>query len=265
MIKNKIADKLLTAVIFILVWQVFYSVGVDICGWWKPYAVPSPAGVVNTAIHLISSGSLASSVLASIARGFWGFMIALAAGSVLGILMVNYSYFRRNLKPVISGVQSLPSICWVPFAILWFGLGDSAILFVVVMGSVFSIALAIDSAVCNVEPIYIKAALTMGATKKDLYQKVIFPAAVPTLTAGLKQSWSFAWRALMSGEVMSSSMGLGYTLMLGRDFGDINQVMLIMLVIIVIGMMIDRLVFNRIERKIQRKWGLSGPEMKGIL
>lgn len=92
------------------------------------------------------------------------------------------------------GIQTLPSICWVPFSILWFGLTQTAIIFVVIMGSAFSMAIAVDNAILNVPPIYKKAALTMGANQKQIYWKVIFPASLPELISGMKQGWSFAWK-----------------------------------------------------------------------
>ena len=161
------------------------------------------------------------------------------------------------LHPLLLGLQTLPSICWVPFAILWFGLDESAVLFVVVMGSAFSIALSVRNGIRNVNPLWIKAAKTMGADRKQLYIKVMLPASMPAFVEGLRQGWSFAWRALMSGEVMSATVGLGHTLMMGRDLADINQVMLVMLVIILIGIIIDRFVFWRIEERILRKRGLK--------
>ena len=124
------------------------------------------------------------------------------------------------------------------------------------MGSAFGIAIAIESGIKNVPPIYIKAARTMGVDSFQLYARVIFPAALPAFVSGLKQGWSFAWRALMSGEVMSASMGLGYTLMVGRDLADINQVMTVMLVIILIGILIDKGIFTQIEMRILKKRGL---------
>ena len=124
------------------------------------------------------------------------------------------------------------------------------------MGAAFSIAIATDNAIKNVQPIYKKAALTMGATQKQLYLQVIFPACLPELVSGLKQGWSFAWRALMSGEVMTTSIGLGQTLIMGRDLADINQVMLIMIIIIIVGAMIDKVIFSKIERKILSQRGL---------
>ena len=173
-----------------------------------------------------------------------------------GALIIRFSYLERNLKPLILGIQTLPSICWVPFAILWFGLTESAIVFVIVMGSAFGIALSIESGIKNIPPIYIKAAQTMGVKPLALYRRVIFPAALPAFISGLKQGWSFAWRALMSGEVMSASVGLGYTLMVGRDLADINQVMSVMLIIICIGILIDKGIFSLLENHILRQRGL---------
>ena len=180
-------------------------------------------------------------------------MAAVLIGTLLGLLMNHFTYLQKNLKPVVLGIQTLPSVCWVPFSILWFGLSTEAILFVVVMGAAFSIAISVDNAIRNVPSIYKKAALTMGAQKQQMYRYVIFPACLPELISGLKQGWSFAWRALMAGEVMTTSLGLGQTLIMGRDLADINQVMLVMIVIILIGMLIDKCVFSVIEKQVMRK------------
>lgn len=144
----------------------------------------------------------------------------------------------------------------MPFSILWFGLSTNAILFVVIMGSAFSIAISVDNAIKNIQPIYKKAALTMGANKRQMYINVIFPASLPEFVSGLKQGWSFAWRALMAGEVMTTSKGLGQTLIMGRDLADINQVMLVMVVIVIVGIIIDKYIFSIIEKRILSKRGL---------
>lgn len=255
---NKILIQLLIYVCLVLVWQAVYSIGVDILKLWKPYAMPNPLGVAKSFVQLSVDGTLGFAVLYSLMRACLGFLIAVLIGIAAGVLLIQFETLNSALKPLILGVQSLPSVCWVPFAILWFGLKEKAILFVVVMGSAFSISLAVENGVKSINPIYIKAALTMGATKKDLYTRVIFPASLPALLAGMRQGWSFAWRALMSAEVMSASIGLGYTLILGRDLADINQVMLVMLVIILVGILIDKCIFSKVERIILKKRGLSG-------
>lgn len=254
---RKIAGSILFFLGLVLAWQLLYVAATDWSGWAKPYAVPHPAGVWKSAGILIKNGTLLAAVRGSMLRVLAGFSISVAVGVFFGILIINSAYLARNLKPVLLGIQTLPSICWVPFAILWFGLKESAVIFVVVMGSVFSISLAVESGIKEVPPIYIKAAKTMGVSPGKMYTKVIFPAALPSFVAGLKQAWSFAWRALMSGEVMSASAGLGYTLMMGRDLADIDQVMTVMLVIIAIGIVIDKGIFASVEDHILKKRGLK--------
>lgn len=249
-------SSLVFAVLLLLVWQVIYTLGTGVLGWWKPYAMPSPLGVVESLGKMLGNGTLWKATAYSLRRVVLGFAISLVVGTLLGILISSSDYFNRNLKPLLNGVQSLPSVCWVPFAILWFGLGEASILFVIVIGSTFSVSLAIENAIRTVPPIYIKAAQTMGAGKRQLYLNVIWPAALPGVLAGLKQSWSFAWRALMSGEVMSAYVGLGYTLMSGRDLADINQVTGVMLVIILVGVLVDKAVFSNLERRVLKKRGL---------
>lgn len=237
-------------------WQLFYWLGVDVLEMFKPYAIPSPLGVAERFAELCSDGTLWEAVGNSLLRGVAGYAIAIVIGLAVGLLIHHFQYLQKNLKPLVLGIQTLPSVCWVPFSILWFGLSTQAILFVVVMGSAFSIAISVDNAIKNVQPIYIKAALTMGAGKRQTYWNVILPASLPELVSGLKQGWSFAWRALMAGEVMTTSVGLGQTLIMGRDLADINQVMLVMLVIIVVGILIDKLIFSVIEKRLLTKRGL---------
>lgn len=252
---RKIIGSILFAVGLIVLWQLLYVAATDWFDWAKPYAVPHPLGVWRSLCSLTMDGTLASAVANSMLRVLIGFGISIVVGIIFGILIIQSEYLARNLKPLILGIQTLPSICWVPFAILWFGLGESAIIFVVVMGAAFSIAIAVESGIKNVPPIYIRAAKTMGVSGLKLYTKVIFPAALPSFISGLKQGWSFAWRALMSGEVMSAAAGLGFTLMVGRDLADINQVMTVMLVIILIGIIIDKGIFFSVERHIQKQRG----------
>lgn len=243
--------------ILVVLWQGFYWLSVEVFELCKAYSVPSPMGVAERFVELCSDGTLFTATGNSLLRGIGGYVIAIVIGIVLGLLMNHFGYLQKNLKPLVLGVQTLPSVCWVPFSILWFGLSTEAILFVVVMGSAFSIAISVDNAIKNVLPIYSRAALTMGASKKQLYLHVILPASLPELISGMKQGWSFAWRALMAGEVMTTSIGLGQTLIMGRDLADINQVMLVMLVIVLVGIIIDKCIFSVIEKRILKKRGLA--------
>ncbi len=214
-------------------------------------------GVWNTFIILFQNGSLGVGILATLRRAVIGYIIALVIGIILGLLTVRFKNFGKQFSSLVVGLQTLPSICWLPFAILWFGLSESAVLFVIVMGSTFAIAIAVKDGIGNINPLYLRAARTMGANGIPYYRDVVFPAALPTLITGLKQSWSFAWRALMAGEMLSATIGLGVILMQGRNFSDINQVMAMMVVIIIVGLLIDKFVFGTLERSVRRRWGLD--------
>lgn len=259
--KKNMSKNIIKSLIFyallVVCWQLIYWLGTEVLEWWKPYAFPNPTGVVSVMFKLFKDGTILLAIIYSLKRALIGFFIAVFIGMLLAVLIYKVRMISRYLKPILMGMQTLPSICWVPFAILWFGLNEEAIIFVVIMGAAFGIALSLESGMKNINSIYVKVARTMGANEKDLFFKVIFPASMPALIAGLRQGWSFAWRALMSGEVMSSTIGLGYTLMMGRDLADINQVMFVMLVIVAVGIFIDKCIFLKAEEKIMLKRGIQ--------
>jgi NitT/TauT family transport system permease protein len=196
-------------------------------------------------------------VLASAKRIFLGYMLSIIIGIFVGLAIVRFKYLDENVSPLILGLQTLPSICWLPFSILWYGLNESAIIFVITIGSTFAVSIAIESGMKNINPLFVRAAKTMGAKGFSLYWNVIIPASLPSIISGLKQGWSFAWRALMAGEMISATKGLGQVLMVGRDLADISQVMAIMIVIVILGVAVDKLIFGRMEINIRQKWGLD--------
>jgi len=238
-------------------WELVYFLGVDILKIWKPYIFASPIDVIQTLVYLWQDQTLLVAISASLQRIVLGYGISVVVGTIIGIIIVQSPYLERNFSSLILGMQTLPSICWLPFAILWFGLSESAILFVTAIGSVFAVSIAIQTGIKNINPLYIRAARTMGADSVKLYRYVIFPASLPAVIGGMKQGWSFAWRALMAGEMLAATKGLGYVLMIGRDLADISQVMAVMVVIIVLGLLVEKLVFGKIEIKLRKKWGLD--------
>jgi NitT/TauT family transport system permease protein len=152
------------------------------------------------------------------------------------------------------GLQTLPSVCWVPLALLWFGQTEAAMLFVVVMGTLWSVVIATETGVRNVPPIYRRAALTMGSKRLHMWFKVILPAAPPFIVSGMKQGW--AWRSLMAaGWTILTGFGLGQLHHYGA--GAMDQVIAIMLVIVVIGLLADKIFFSPIERFLHHRWGTS--------
>ena len=234
-----------------------YKLGVDYFRIWKDYVFPSPLTVCLTLGELVADNTLLIAILASARRIIIGYCISMVIGIALGLALVRFKYLDEQASPVILGLQTLPSICWLPFAVLWYGLNESAIIFVIAVGSAFAVAIAIESGMKNVNPLFVRAAKTLGASGLKTYWHVIIPASLPSVISGLKQGWSFAWRALMAGEMLLATKGLGQVLMIGRDLSDISQVVAVMIVIVILGVAVDKLIFGRIEDSIRHKWGLD--------
>jgi len=193
----------------------------------------------------------------SLKRIIIGYTLALIIGISIGILIATSSFFRWLFGLIILGVQSLPSICWLPVAILWFGLNEKAILFVVLMGSLGSITIAVRDGFNNIPVIYHRVGATFGAKWWQHIIYVSMPAALPNFVTGLKQGWSFAWRSLMAGELLYHSRSLGSLLSDARDLADYPRMYAVMLLIILVSILVERLIFLQLERKIHARWGLK--------
>ena len=223
---------------------------------WPDYLLPSPAGVSRALIDGFGDGDFLAAIGGSLRRLVIGYAIAIVAGIVIGVLIATVRWVNDTIGLLVMGLQALPSICWLPLALLWFGLSEKAIVFVVIMGAVLSIAQATADGVRNTPPIYMHAARNLGAHGVRLYTSVVLPSALPSIVTGMKLGWSFAWRSLMAGELLYALPGLGHLLMLGRDLNDMSQVVAVMLVIIALGLLTDHLVFGAWERQIRRQRGL---------
>lgn len=224
---------------------------------WDATLFPSPFQVARTLWEGLQDGTLLIAMGTSLRRVLLGYAISLLVGVPLGIALARSKFLDDTLGALVNGLQALPSICWLPLALLWFGLNDRAILFVVVMGAVLAITISVQDGVKNIPPVYLRAATTMGVRPFSFYTEVLLPASLPSLLTGAKLGWSFAWRALMSGELLFVSLGLGHQLMMGRELADMSQVIAVMLVIIAIGLLVDRAIFGALEKQVRERWGLN--------
>jgi NitT/TauT family transport system permease protein len=230
--------------------------GVARSGLWPSYLLPGPFEVLAALVAGVRSGLFVHGAVVSLSRIAVGFGVSLVLGVGLGVLLGRVRVLDDTVGSLVLGLQALPSVCWLPLALLWFGLNDRAIVFVVIMGALFSITLGVDAGVKNTPPTYLQAGRNLGASGLGLYTQVILPAAKPAILAGVKQGWSFAWRSLMAAELLYYSLSLGNLLQAGRDLNDASRVMAVMLVIVTIGVTIDRLVFAPAERRVRARWGL---------
>ena len=227
---------------------------------WSPVLLPSPMKVVEYLKTAAADGTLWQATVITVKRLLIGYVIGLIAGVPLGLLTARFNFLPDTMGTLALGLTTLPSVCWVPLALLWFGQSEAAMLFVVVMGTLWSVVIATDTGVRHVPPNYRRAALTMGSKGFHIWLTVILPAALPYVVSGMKQGWAFAWRSLMAAEIfvtILTGFGLGQLLHYGRELNAMDQVIAIMFVIVVIGLLADKTIFAPIERFLHRRWGTS--------
>jgi NitT/TauT family transport system permease protein len=217
--------------------------------------LPGPVAVAKALGASVRDQTLPLAIVKTLARLGVGYALALVIGIPLGVSLARVRLVKDAIGPLVLGMSAVPSICWLPLAILWFGLSELAIQVVVVCGAVLPIAIATESAVSQVNPSIDRAARTMGARGLRLLVTVTLPAALPGILAGAKLGWTFALRSLMAGELLFVSGGLGQMLETGRDLGDTALVVAIVLVIVVLGRASEWLLFGRLDRLVARRWG----------
>lgn len=266
---------------------------------WKPWVFPAPSHVIDASLGMLNvrtylgdplhagwptsphpeGGIIAApdAIAAPAQRSLWGspllialptsgvrllagFVVSLVLGTFLGVVMWRFEFVNSVVGPVFLGLQTLPSVCWVPLAILLLGINEASILFVLVMGSCFAMAISMRDGLRTVPPIYIAAGVMLGARKLRLYRHVLLPSSLPALAGTLRQGFGFAWRSLMGAELILivQRRGLGFLLNAGRDFADIAQVVAVMMVMVGAGMAIDRWVFAPLEKRVRVRFGLVG-------
>ena len=226
--------------------------------FWSAVLVPDPMDVWLYLKGAVEDGTLMQALWITMKRLLLGYIVGVVAGIPLGLLTARFQWANDTIGVTALGLQGLPSVCWVPIALIAFGQSEGAMLFVVVMGTIWSVVISTDNGVRAVPPIYARAARTMGSKGWHTWIFVIMPAALPFIVSGVKQGWAFAWRSLMAAEIyvtILTGFGLGQLLHYGRELNAMDQVLGVMLVIIMIGLLADKVLFAPWESFLYRRWG----------
>lgn len=218
---------------------------------------PSLIQVLQTLFTGITNGQIVVAIGKSMSRLLIGFSIATSLGLVFGYLIWRFKLVEDTLGFLVTALQSIPSIVWFPLAIIWFGLNDLSILFIVTIGATWTMTISATSGFKNVPVLYQRVAKTLGSSGVHFLKTVILPASVPQIISGLRIAWAFSWRALMAGELLGSGGGLGHLLETGRSLGQMDLVISVMIIIGIIGVIMDNVVFLRLEKNVQKKWGIQ--------
>ena len=251
-----IVAPIVVVVAFLGIWQAIWASAIE-----PEYVIPSPSTVGGRLWVMVSDGTAWTATWTSLRRGALGFLLALVIGTALGLVISHVSFLRKGFRPILSALQSMPSVAWVPFAVLLLGLNPSALYVVILLGAVPSIANGLMGGLDQTPPILRRAGTVLGAEGLSLIRHVLVPAALPTYLTGLKQGWAFSWRSLMAAELIVNSpklgTGLGQVMQNGRDMSDMPTVIAAMALILCVGIAVELGVFAPIERTILRNRGLA--------
>ncbi len=250
--------KLLAIALVLAIWQLVY-----LSGWKPPQLLASPATVFSTLWHSMLHAQLWSIIAATMRTAVVGYAASLVLGVAVGLLVARIAPLRAAFGSIITGLQTMPSIAWVPFAIILFGETEAAILFVVILGAAPSIANGLITGVDYTPPLLLRAGRTMGLRGITLYRYLILPASLPSFVAGMKQGWAFAWRSLMAGELVVQIIGqfsIGQQLSVDQQNLDFAGATSIIIVILVIGIVVDTL-FTKADMSLRRRRGLLDPSL----
>lgn len=249
----RISRTLIFALLLVGIWELCVRAKI-----WSEVLMPDPASVAKYFWESTMDGTLIKGTMITMQRLILGYAVGVVIGLPLGLITARWRFFQDTLGMLALGLQTLPSVCWAPLALLWFGQTETAMFFIVVMGSLWSILLATDSGVRNVPPIYARAARTMGSRGFHTWCWVILPASLPHVISGMKQGWAFAWRSLMAAEIyvtILTGFGLGHLLHYARELHAMEAVIGIMITILFIGLAADKILFSPVERWMHRRWG----------
>ncbi|HEY1674095.1 MAG TPA: ABC transporter permease subunit [Streptosporangiaceae bacterium] len=246
--------KALAVVIVLAIWQLVYLANI------KPHVVlPGPAQVFPDLWHQLQHAQLWQAIGLTLRQAVEGFALALVVGTLVGLVVARVPPVRAAVGSLISGLQTIPSVVWIPFAIILFGNNSTAILFMVIITASPSIANGLIAGVDFTPPLLLRAGKTMGLRRVQLYRSLILPAALPSFVAGLRQAWAFAWHGLLAGEllvIVPNLASIGVLLTADQDQTDMVGVISIMIVILVLGVLVDVL-FNTLNDSLLRRRGLA--------
>lgn len=230
------------------------------CWWgvsWVARGWPSPWQVGGVLCADLRDPTFQAALWGSLRRMLLGYLLVMGVGLSGGMLLGRVPLVDQIMGSVAVALHAIPGAAWVPLSIIWFGMTEQAVIFTILLGAAGIVMVNTDTGIREVPPLIQRAAKTMGASGLRYFWFVVVPAAVPKIVDGLRLAWAFGWRALMAGELLTSVPGLGQMLNRVAKAQQLDQLLAIMLLIAVIGIVVDGLIFKRLEHTVRVRWGLA--------
>ena len=243
--------KPLIAIIFVLVvWQL-----VGMSGIYPAFILPTPLKVITTLFTGLFSGDFLWHAGVSLKRQISGFFWAVVVGLPLGILLANFKGLKEYVLPPLKMIYPIPALAFLPLTILWLGLGDRTVIFIIFFGSFWPIMFNTMAGIQNVNPVYRKASKVLGATTLSYWFRILLPASLPYILTGTRLAFGTSWRQIVGAEMISGSSGLGFMIDHSRSLLRGDEIIAGMIIIAAIGYTVEMFLFDYLEKKTVRRWG----------
>lgn len=236
----------------VIVWHL-----VAVSKIYPPFLLPSPEAVVRSLVEMTQSGYLLQNIGISLGRQMTGFALSVAFALPVGVLLGYSKAFRQPVQPILQLLYPIPGLAWVPLAILWFGIGVESIIFVIFFSSIWPLLFNTQAGITSINPVYRRAALALGTSQWRTFTRVIIPAALPFIIAGLRLTYGTSWRVIVGAEILSARSGLGFMIDNARGLLRGEEVIAGMITIAIIGYVFEKFAFDLIEKATIKKWGMS--------
>lgn len=255
-LEKKFFRRILYFILFICIWQLLYMMQI-----FTPILFPSPIAVLEKLYTETLDGSLIIKTGYTLYLIIYGLFISFIITAILVVLSNISSIFKDLMRTLISVLDPLPGIALLPIAILWFGIGKAAIIFIMVHSIVWPTLLSVIYGFDSIPKIYREVGQNIGLTKLQMVTKIYVPAAFPNILMGIKNGWARAWRALIAAEMVFGTTGaiggLGWDIYLKRSLLDMPGMIATLIILMIIGILVEDLLFSKIENNTVKKWGMS--------
>lgn len=240
--------------ILLIIWQLIFTFGN-----YSEALFPSPKGVLKGFMELVSDGVLFEDIRDSMIRFAIGYSLSVILGITLGLILGWFTNIWGFINPIVQLLRPISPMAWLPFIVLWFGIGDLPAIAIIFIAAFFPILLSTVSAVGSVDQTYLKVAKNFGIKQPQVLTKIILPSAFPNIATGLHLALGTAWVFLVAGEMVGAQSGLGFLIIDARNNLRADMLMAAMVVIGVIGLLLDSLI-RLLEKWISNKWGIVSNE-----
>ncbi|MBP1154485.1 MULTISPECIES: ABC transporter permease [unclassified Paenibacillus] len=241
--------------VLISIWQLVASLQI-----YPAFMLPGPIAVVQRGWEVLTSGFLFDQIAISLKRQFTGFIMGISGALLLGFMLGISLKMRTWMMSTLKLLYPIPGIAWVPLAILWFGIGDGSIIFIIFMASIWPLLFNTISGIDAINPTLIRASKALGATKFTLFFRVYLPGALPYVITGLRLSYGASWRNIVGAEIVAAASGLGYMINNARSLLAGDEIIVGMITIGILGFVIEKYVFDFLQKVTIKRWGLSNPD-----